>query len=136
MQSGLYSPDIPLVSGELDISSTGDKHSFGIPFKCRVVRAGVTIVNDIGATGVIKFDSRQGTTRADGDVATINLATSHTEGECVYDDAGASLELEEGDQVIVEVTDAAAASDEAIAFLVVRQVPETAANNSKMVETT
>lgn len=137
MISGLYSPTIPLISTSLDLSATTDVWTFVVPFKCRVVRAAVQIANTIGAAGVVKFDKipKSGGTRGDGDVASISLATTHDTGEFVYDDPSTDVSLEEGDLVVVEVTDAAAASDAGYAVLLVREIPEVAGNNTAMVAT-
>lgn len=135
MIAGLNSPNVPLVSGTLDLSATADVWEFAIPFKCEVIQVGLTILNDVGATATVKFDSVQLTTRGDGDVADIDLATSHTAGEFVYSVPATQLVFEAGDFVVVQVTDAAAAGDEAVAVLIIREIPEVAGNNSKMVLT-
>lgn len=134
---GLYSPTIPFVTTSLDISATGDKWTWVVPFRCEVYRVGVQIANDIGATGVVKFDRipKLGGTRGDGDVGVLNLDTTHTTGKFVYQDPTSRITLQEGDLVVVEVTDAAGAGDAAYAVMLVREVSEVPGNNSAMVAT-
>lgn len=133
MQSGLYSPDIPLVSSELDVSSTGDKYSWAVPFKCRVVRFGVATRNDVGATGITLLEKRVADT--DTTIATLNWTTAHTAGKFVYVDLATSVELSEGDILNVNQSDACAAGDLFQAVVIIRQVPEALGNNSKAVAT-
>jgi len=128
----------------IDATTTGDKANILVPFKCEVIRAFVLLNAAPGDAGVVKFDKRptyaSDTGRGDGDVGVINLLTTHTAGKFIYKEipvAGTGhVILVEGDEVIVEVTDASAAVTEARAGLLVREVPEVPGNNSDMVATT
>lgn len=141
--SGLSSPNIELRfaaanTGDptIDATTTGDKVHCYITFRCVVVRFGVLLNAAPGDAGAIDFDKRvlyaSDTGRVDKAVGTINLTTSHAAGNIVYKDPTAQVELAPGDEVVVEVTDASAAVTEARAFLIVREVPEVAANQSDM----
>ena len=78
-----------------DLSGTGDKAYFDIPFKCNVVYAAVVVTTAIAGTAVVKFDKRHAagsdTGRTDGTVASITLPDLTAVGSMVYDKAAQSF---------------------------------------------
>lgn len=141
--SGLSSPNVELRfaaanTGDptVDATTTGDKVHCYITSKCVVVRFGVLLNATPGDAGAIDFDKRilyaSDTGRVDKAVGTINLTTSHVAGNIVYKDPTTQIELQPGDEVVVEVTDASASVTEARAYMIVREVPEVAANQTDM----
>ena len=129
------------------MASTGDKHIFTIPFRCRPIRCGLTITTLTNSTGniVVKFDRRPTAgsdgSRGDGDVGTLTIATAKAAGVCYYENtdyvaAGTGswvATLDEGEQVVVQVITAATTAGEGIPWLLVEVDPEQPANNSAMV---
>lgn len=101
-----------------------------------IVGIAAVIDNDIGATGVVKFDKRptfgSDSSRGDGDVGVLNLTTAHTQGKVVYKSV-TPIKLSPGEEVVAEVTDATAASDTADIFIYVSVSPEVPANLTKLV---
>lgn len=131
-----------VVKKAADLNTSGDisgaKWAPGF-LRHKIHAVALIIDNTIAATGVVKFDKRvtfgSDTGRGDGDVAVINLATSHTGGKVVYKD-GLDVDVSPGEEVVVEVTDVTGASDVADVVLVVEAVYEQPANIAAMVETT
>lgn len=138
--AGLSSPTLALSAASLNMTTTGDKATFVVPFKCQVVRVYVQVNAAPGDAGIVTFDRRvtggSDTGRVDAYAGTVNLATSHTAGKVVYKDPTALLTLQEGDEVVVEVTDASANVTAAHAVLLVREIPEVAGNNTDMIAST
>jgi hypothetical protein len=140
---GLYSPTIPLVhqgTAGIATNSTGDKWIFTIPFKCEVVRAFCVVQGSSsnGTAAVIKFDKRptagSDSGRGDGDVAVLSKTASVSQqGKMLYEDPATRVTLDEGDEVVVEVTTADGAANAMTPGLLIREIPEIAANNSAMV---
>jgi len=89
------------------------------------------IDNDIGATGVVKFDKRptfgSNTSRGDGDVGVLNLTTAHLQGQVVYK-MFSPVKISPGEEVVAEVTDATAAADTADLILLLSASPEVPGN--------
>ena len=76
----------------MDFSGTGDNVVFDIPFKCKVVYAGVVVRTIISGAAVVKFDRRHtagadGSSRTDGTIANITLPDTTAVGKVVYDKA-------------------------------------------------
>jgi len=76
----------------MDLSGTGDEAYFNIPFKCRVVYAGLIVTTIIAGDAVVKFDRRHtagsdGSDRTDGTIASITLPDTTAVGQFVYDKA-------------------------------------------------
>lgn len=124
-----------------DLNSVADitGASFAPGYMSYIVRAVALVINnDIAAAGVVKFDKRptagSDTGRGDGDVAVINLATTHTGGKVVYKD-GLNVRIDPGQEVVAEVTDATGASDTARVILYLEPTWERPANNTAMVAT-
>lgn len=122
-----------------DLNSVADIAAWGPGYVPHRIHAVALVINNvIAAAGVVKFDKRptagSDTGRGDGDVAIINLATSHDGGEVVYKD-GLNVILNPGQEVVAEVTDATGASDTAEVIIYVEPVWENPDNISAMVET-
>jgi len=127
--------------------AAADMGIFEVPFKCEVVRAYAVITEDLAGTNVagqVKFDRRftagSDTGRADGDVATLNFGVTgvSAEGDVAYDNAGMGVSLEPGMQVVVQCVSAPSGTGETghiWPMLLVRPLPETAANMSALQET-
>lgn len=119
-------------------TSSGNKATFTVPFKCSVVRAGCVVTATPGGTGVVKFTKRP-TAGSDsgisaGDVAEIYLSTTAA-GKVLYDDAGAGVDLSPGQEVVVNVSTASTSTGSIRPFLLVEYLPETVANLTNMVLT-
>ena len=124
-----------------------DIHTFTIPFKCKPIRAGVTLMTTVSssASAVVKFDRRptagDDTSRGDGDVGTLTIPTTAAAGKAYYEntdyvDAGTGKwvdYLDEGEQVVVQVTTAATSAGAGVPWLLVELFPEMPGNNSSMV---
>lgn len=129
-----------MMSAEFTAATTGDKAEFTFGFVPHVIRGVAILLNAVpGDAGIVKFDKRptyeSDTGRGDGDVAVINLATTHAAGNVVFKDKLA-VEIKAGEQVVVEVTDASAAVTVARAVLFVEPKWETRANRAIMKATT
>jgi hypothetical protein len=124
----------------LDLTSTGDKAEFNFGYVPHIIRAAAVILNAApGDAGVVKFDKRvtyeSDTGRGDGDVAVINMLTTHSAGQVIYKN-NLAVEIKPGEQVVAEVTDASASVTAATVVLFVEPAWETPANRTIMVETT
>jgi hypothetical protein len=141
--SGLNSPTIPLAyqgTAGIATNSTGDKWIFTIPFKCEVTRVACVVegTSANATAAVIKFDKRptagSDTGRGDGDVGVLSKTASVSQqGKMLYEDPTSRVTLDEGDQVVVEVTTADGAANAMCPILYIREVPEVAGNNAAMV---
>ena len=124
-----------------------DIHTFTIPFRCRPIRAGITLTTTISsaANTVVKFDCRPTAgsdgSRGDGDVGTLTIVTATAAGKAVYEETdyvsaatGAWVSsLNEGDQVVVENITVASVAGAGVPWLIVEVDPEQPSNNSAMV---
>lgn len=124
----------------LDLTSTGDKARWAPGLCPMVVRQVSVLVNAApGDAGVVKFDKRptygSDTSRGDGDVAVVNLATSHAAGKCVYK-KNLNVTINPGQEVVAEVTDASASVNGAQITLLVEPAYEEPGNVSAMVAST
>ena len=129
----------PIVGVNLATNTTGDKATLVVPFKCVVKRAFVVVnTASVSATAfVIKFDKRptagSDTGRGDGDVAVISKTASvDQQGKYLYEDPSSRVTLDEGEQVMVEVTTANGDACAVDAGILVEYTPEIPANNSAM----
>jgi len=112
--SVVYSGPVPLLGGTaLQTSTTGDKATIPVPFKCRVeyVWALVNTASAHATAFVLKFDKRptagSDTGRGDGDVGVLSKTASASQaGKMLYERPSTHIELNAGDQVIAEVTTA------------------------------
>lgn len=134
--------EVALTTGTavLDLTTTGDKARWNPGIRPMVIRAIAIHLNAApGDAGVVKFDKRptfaSDTGRGDGDVAVINLATTHAAGAVVYK-KGLNVEIAADEEVVMEVTDASAAVSGAKCTLFVEPRPEEPANNTTLVATT
>jgi hypothetical protein len=130
-----------LMALDAAIDSTGDKGDWAPGFfPVEIIAVFAIITNTIGATGVIKFDKRptagSDSSRGDGDIGILNLATTHDAGEVVYYELTSRIKVSPGEEIVVEVTDAAAASDTAHLGIVYVPAWEVPANNTDMIATT
>lgn len=136
----MYHNIYPLVSSAaLASDSTGDKYTFAIPFRCRLIRSQVVFegTSAHATTAVIKFDkvptAGSASGRGDGDCGVISKSASNQQGMCLYEYPASNVTLDEGDYVVAEVT---TANGDACAFsaaLLVEYTPERPANNAAMV---
>lgn len=151
---GCYEVPMLAATGErvVTVASTGDKAIWSPVFVPHLVHAIAISLNVTpGDAGVIKFDKRlttgSDTGRGDADVATINLATSHTvtagtTSRIVYKQLDPPATIYPGQEVVMEVTDASASSTACAVAMWVEPVYENPANiaglstTSSMVATT
>jgi hypothetical protein len=124
--------------------AAADVAVFVIPFKCRVLYAGIAVTEVFAggdSTPVVDFDSRP-TCGGDGsrgaaDIGHIVGGTAAA-GTFLYDKAGVDEVLEPGEEVVVQLTTAAAGSGATGHFrpvLVVAPLAETMANLDNASET-
>ena len=134
--SGMYQVELRQRDGDgsIDLNSTGDWASWTpiVPHRIRMVAA--IIDNDIGATGTINFDrlATIGGTRTHDVIAALALTTAHTGGKIVYRD-NLDVVVNPGQEFVVAIDDATAASDTALVILLVEPVYDRPANFSQMV---
>ncbi|MEW5736069.1 MAG: hypothetical protein AB1921_14565 [Thermodesulfobacteriota bacterium] len=124
--------------------AAGDKGSFPVPFKCSVYRAQMPVTeNSAGdtTTAIVKFDKRPAagsdTNRGDGDIANIACGTTAA-GKVLYDNAARGTVLYPGEEVVVELAQAATGTTKTghgHPQLLVVPIPEMEANLSAMTET-
>jgi hypothetical protein len=84
--------DATVVLDGIDLSGAGDEYFFDVPFKCRVVYAGMIVTTVIASdTAEVKFDRRfaanNDTGRSDGTIAYIKIPSGTAIGQMVYDKA-------------------------------------------------
>jgi len=129
------------------LTSAADIHTWTIPFRCRPIRAGVSLTTTVASSVsvVVKFDKRptagSDSSRGDGDVGTITIPTTAAAGKAYYENTdyvaagtGSWVEtLNEGDQVVVQVATASDSAGNGIPWLLVEVDPEQPANNTAMV---
>lgn len=129
------------------LTSAADIHIFTIPFRCRPIRVGFSLTTTVSSSvsAVVKFDKRptagSDSSRGDGDVGTLTIPTAAAAGKAYYentdykeDATGAWVgTLNEGDQVVVQVTTASTSAGAGIPWLIVEPDLERPANNSAMV---
>jgi len=128
-------------------ASTGDIAVFNIPFKCQVYMAGIVVTETCAgttSTPTVNFNFRPtaGSTASmtTGTIAALTVGTA-VAGKLMYDLVAVGETagiLNAGDQVIVDMTVAAAGTGAAGHFyphLLVKYWPETIANQSDMVAT-
>ncbi len=139
----MHRTEIQMTSGTsvIDCTSTGDKARWSPLFYQAVVRAMAVVSNATpGDAGVIKADLRptfgSDSSRTDGTVATINIATTHVAGKVVYHYPASPVTVSPGQEVVIEVTDASASLNGAKISLIVEWVYDTVGNNTAMVATT
>lgn len=122
----------------VDLTSTGDVALWAPAFVAHIVRGAAIALNATpGDAGVVKFDLRptvgSDTSRTDGTVATINLATTHTftagsAQPVVYHIPSSPVTVYPGQTVVAEVTDASASASACRITLWVEALPADAAN--------
>lgn len=95
---------------EVSLATTGDKGKLTPGYVPLIIRAVAVVCKaDPTAAGVVKIDKRptagSDTGRGDGDIAVINIAATHSQGDVVYKD-GLNVELRPGEEAVVDVTSA------------------------------
>lgn len=134
----------PVATGVV-LTATGDKVAFPIPYRCTLLYAALAMITTCAggdATPVVKFDHRptagSDASRGDGDCGVFVLGTQ-AGGKMVYFKPTDRVTFEPGEEVIMEVTTAAAGGGAAGAcrpVLVVRVHEEMPGNLSGMVAAT
>lgn len=126
------------VKDDASLASTGIIGTWAPGLVPHIVRAAAIVVsNTVGAAGVVKLmygDAGLATTQGT-EIDAINLATTHAAGEAVYVE-GLDQEVVPGEEVIFDMTDAAASGDTGHLILLVEPRWERPANNDNMVEST
>lgn len=105
-------------SDEVAIDSTGDKFTWTPATPVRIIRAGVTGTSSYthGSGAVIALDKNASDgdgsyTRGDADIGEITVNSGFDQGLVNYIKPDERLEMVPGDQLIIEVTQAANAGD-------------------------
>lgn len=116
-------------TAEVAIDSTGDKATYTPGAPVDIVRVGIvgTTSYTHGSGAIVKVDKNasdgDGTyTRGDGDVAEVTVDSGFNAGLVNYVDLDEPVELDPGDQAIVQVTQAASAGD-GVVFMEYRKRP-------------
>lgn len=106
---------------------------FPVPYKCQVRRAAILWGTAGAAQAVVEFDQRVTPNSDTGrvNIATITKPAAESLGKYIYKDPATSVILNEGDQVVIEVTDLEAGSTFEPVLLVER-MPEQPANQADM----
>lgn len=140
-----YEVDLTSGTATLDLTSTGDKAVWGVGLVPHIVRAAAIVINATpGDAGVVKGDLRptrgSDTSRTDGTVFTINMATSHTftagtTRKIIYHVPSSPVTVMPGQEVVVEVTDASASVNAAKMYLLVEPSWDQPGNITGMVAT-
>jgi hypothetical protein len=121
----------------------GDFAVFTIPYKCTVIRAACTVTEVCAgstSTPVVAFDKRptagSDTSRGAADVANFALSTTAA-GKVMYDEGGAGVALEPGNEVVVQLVTAAVGTPTGHfrPHLEVMEIPDTPGNLDNLVET-
>lgn len=132
---------------EIALTSNADKYTWYIPFRCRPLRAGVTVTTVTSGAATVKFDRAPipgtDTSRGDGDCGMIVIPTGTAVGYVVYDNtnyyygitaatAGNWCQfLDEGESLVFQLT-SAASSGGVVPWLLVEIDPEQPGNNAVM----
>lgn len=128
------------------LTSAADIHTWTIPFRCRPIRAGFTLTTTVSSSAsvVVKFDRRptagSDVSRGDGDVGTLTIVTTTAAGYAAYENtdyvaAGTGewvATLDEGEQVVVQVSTASDSAGAGIPWLLVEVDMDRPANNTYM----
>jgi len=129
------------VTAGIATNSTGDKYVFPILFKAKVrkVFASVQGTSSNSTAAVIKFDKRptagSDTSRGDGDCGTLTkTASTNQQGKFLYAIPTTLVEVNEGDEIVAQVTTADGAANAMWVGIELERIPEEAANNSKMTD--
>ena len=122
---------------EPSLASAADIHVFVIPFKCELKQARVHVSTAISSSGavVVEFDRtpKSGGVR-EATCVTVNVPTTATTIGTVYYAAPSSKKfLYEGDIVTVQVATAATSAGKGYPILILKRIPEEAANNAAMI---
>lgn len=132
-----YDDTYPYVTAQFSTGTTGDKATITISERCKVERVFCVVEGTEATAATVKFDKRptagSDTGRGDGDVGVISFGASNQQGKMLYENPTTTILLDEGDQVVVEVTVASTGAKNTVAGMKVSRVAETPANNTAMV---
>lgn len=114
-------------------AALADVQIIAVPYKCQVRRFGVVWLTTGAAAAVVAFDQQPTAGSASGrvELAAVDKPAAESQGKYIYVDPTTSIVLNEGDAVIVEVTDVEAAST-FLPVLLVERLPEVPANQADM----
>lgn len=122
-----------------DSTSTGDKATFAVPYKCRIWRVQVTQTVSEGTAAVVAFDKQptlgSASSRGSADIGEITFPASDKLGKCYYDLAARSTILYPGEGVVVEVTTGSTGDKGLVCQILYDYIPEIEAEISDLVET-
>lgn len=137
--SAVFHDYIPLWAGAsatagLAMDSLADVAVIPVPYKCQVRRVALLYTTSGSAAAAVEFDQRVTAGSDSGRVnfATVSKGASNQQGKYIYEDPATSVVLNEGDEIVVQVTDVEA-SGKAWAIVLVERIPEVPANQSDMV---
>ncbi len=119
--------------------STGDVYAFAIPFKAKVRKVWVLVqgASSHATRFIIKFDKRvtagSDVGRGDGDVGAISKTASISQqGVFLYEIPSSMVTVEEGDEIVAQVTTANGEACAAWVGVELEYIPEEPGNNSSM----
>lgn len=127
--SAKYENLVALGNTVFDVNTAADKAAFGVPFKCKVLRAEVAVIGTDAGGCTIKFDGTiAGGTRGDGDLGEIVVTAADNHGKVFYDLVAQGTTLNPTDTVSIQVTAEGVTALLVSARLIVDYIPETVAN--------
>jgi hypothetical protein len=139
--SAVFHDYIPLWAGDptdatlgLDMASLADVAVIPVPYKCQVRRVALLYTTTGTAAAAVEFDQRvlAGSDTGRVNFATVSKGASNQQGKYIYEDPATSVVLNEGDEIVVQVTDVEA-SAKAWAIVLIERMPEVPANQADMV---
>lgn len=122
---------------EVALTSAADVHTFVIPFKCEVVQVGVQVSTAISSSAsvVVEFDRTPKSAGArEAAFESVTIPTGVTAGVLYYAKPSTRKLLYEGDIVTVQVATASDSAGKGYPIMLLKRIPEEAANNAAMVE--
>jgi hypothetical protein len=114
-------------------ASAADVQIIAVPYKCQVRRFAIVWLTTGAAEAKVAFDQQPTAGSATGrvELSLLTKPAAEHQGKYIYKDPTTSVVLNEGDAVVVEVTDVEAAST-FLPVLLVERMPEQPANQADM----
>jgi hypothetical protein len=119
----------------LSAATAGDVWFITVPYKCQVRRWALVWLTTDATDAVLELDKLP--TAGDASTGRVNLLSItkdavNRQGKYIYKDPTTSVVLNEGDQVVIEVTANVSAASTFAPILLVERMPEQPANQADM----
>lgn len=116
-----------------DLDDAGDCAAWSFEGGAEILKVVVGILGSEDGGATIKFDSLEGGTRGDGDIAEITVPAANSQGQCLVEVPSAGTRIAAGGSLIAEVTaDDLAAALPAVIKVVWRDLGEYNANSDSV----